>query len=326
MCVICVKEKDVLFPSKQTLENCFYNNDDGAGFMYAHKGKVHIKKGLMTFDEFYEALSLVREKTGDNTAYVMHFRISTQGFNKECTHPFPLSSKMDNLKKLNGACTIGIAHNGILKLTSDGSHDYSDTMKFITDFLSLIIDSKKFYNDPKKLKLIERLSENNRLAILDNDSHITMTGKGWVHDKDGCYYSNNSYRYKTQVYSATSYNKNNWAHNNWFEDSYYGTSWDKNRAKYTASPNVRTAYKNNVKTTADKSRSNDVGSLKDEHNWEVYSNHDGSYTFSHYFCPYTEEDDDSKCNICTTKSKCPYIQVLIGTSCNKEQYEQTIYD
>lgn len=312
MCVICVKEKDVLFPSKQTLENCFFNNNDGAGFMYVHEGKVHIKKGLMTFETFYEALSLAREKTGDKAAYVMHFRISTQGFNKECTHPFPLSSKMCNLKKLKGNCTIGIAHNGILKLTSDGSHTYSDTMKFITDFLSLIIDSKSFYNDPKKLTLIERLSENNRLAILDNDSHITMTGEGWVHDKDGCYYSNNSYRYKNQVYTAPSYNMNNWARNNdWWENDYYGSSWDNNRTKYANTHSVRNTSSKIVKPASD---AVPAPSLKeaDEHNWEVYSNHDGSYTFSHYFCPYTEEDDDSKCNICTSKSKCPYIKALFN--------------
>ena len=180
MCVICVKPTDTLFPSKETLQNCFINNDDGAGFMYTFQDKVHIQKGLMTFESFWNCLEQARQKTGDNVPYVMHFRISTQGHHKECTHPFPLSSKMEHLKKLKGTCSIGVAHNGIIRLTSDGAKDYSDTMKFITDYLYCIVDGdKQWYKNNNKLKLVERLTENNRLAILDAKSHIITIGKGW---------------------------------------------------------------------------------------------------------------------------------------------------
>ena len=83
MCVICVKPTNTLFPSKETLQNCFYNNNDGAGFMYTFQDKVHIQKGLMTFESFWNCLEQARQKTGDNVPYVMHFRISTQGHYKE---------------------------------------------------------------------------------------------------------------------------------------------------------------------------------------------------------------------------------------------------
>lgn len=291
MCVICVKPTDTLFPLKETLQNCFFNNNDGAGFMYTFKDKVHIQKGLMTFESFWNCLEQARQKTGDNVPYVMHFRISTQGHYKECTHPFPLSSKMTNLKMLKGTCSIGVAHNGVIRLTSDGAKDYSDTMKFITDYLYCIVDGdKQWYKNNNKLKLVERLTENNRLAILDANGHIITIGKGWIKDKDGCMYSNNSYSYKKQVINSYSYSP--WYQNDYdydFNDSSSKSSYDlwlkKNRQKTDITP---------------------------KHKWSMYKNSDGvTYTFSHFYCPYTEEDNDAYCTCCTSKTTCPYVKALM---------------
>ena len=108
-------------PSKKTLKRCFDNNDDGAGFMYNASGKVYIKKGFATFQEFWKTLRKIREEYGDNIPCVMHFRISTQAGNRpDCTHPFPLSSHMKDLRLLETTTDIGIAHNGIISLTSSG--------------------------------------------------------------------------------------------------------------------------------------------------------------------------------------------------------------
>ena len=291
MCVICVKPTNTLFPSKETLQNCFFNNDDGAGFMYTFQDKVHIQKGLMTFESFWNCLEQARQKTGDNVPYVMHFRISTQGHHKECTHPFPLSSKMTNLKKLKGTCSIGVAHNGVLKLTSDGAKDYSDTMKFITDYLYCIVDGdKQWYKNNNKLKLVERLTENNRLAILDANGHIITIGKGWIKDKDGCMYSNNSYSYKKQT--VVSYSP-------WWqaEDSSYDTWLKKNSSNTVVSPAKNNSSNTVVSPTI--------------HEWHMYKNFDTTYTFSHCYCPYTEEDDDTYCTSCTSKTTCPYVKILM---------------
>lgn len=204
MCIICTKQKDKLFPSKGTLKNCFDNNNHGAGFMYSYNNKVYIKKGFVTFDAFYNALESARKITGDDTPYVMHFRIATQGNDIQCTHPFPLSSKMDNLKKLKGTCNIGIAHNGIIQLTTDYKvKDYSDTMAFITEYLSLIIDSFDWYKNKSRCDLIEKLMDksHNKLAFLDKYGHIKRLGDGWIEDKaTGCFFSNSSYSYSRNNY------------------------------------------------------------------------------------------------------------------------------
>ena len=121
--------------------------------MVANESSVEIHKGYMGFRSFWRALRTARTLYGDNAAYVMHFRISTQGgVRQDGCHPFPLSKNMDDLRKLDTYADIGIAHNGIIDLCSDWgstyasyyskysavkkSVDYSDTMKFITDYLS----------------------------------------------------------------------------------------------------------------------------------------------------------------------------------------------
>ena len=44
MCIIAIKPAGVKLPADTTLENCWYNNPDGAGFMYAAGGTVHIQR------------------------------------------------------------------------------------------------------------------------------------------------------------------------------------------------------------------------------------------------------------------------------------------
>ena len=194
MCIVVYKKIGKELPSRDILKNCFVNNPDGAGFMYNHKNKVIIEKGFMTWEAFDVALANV-EKSVDvrKTAMVLHFRITTQGgINQECTHPFPLSDNMDDLKLLRTTRNIGIAHNGIISLTSTYSKvNYSDTMKFITDYLSLIITNKDYYKSDKTLKLIKRLC-GSKLAILDYTGHCELIGD-FVED-NGFYYSNSSYQ------------------------------------------------------------------------------------------------------------------------------------
>ena len=269
MCVISYKPYNQAFPSKAILENCFNNNNDGAGFMYAYKGNVYIRKGFETFQAFYNALEKARKLTGDRVPYVMHFRIATQGHEKTMTHPFPLSSEMSNMYKLHNTCNIGIAHNGILKLTSDGAKDYSDTMKFITDYLSLIIRNYSWHNDTRTKELIERLIDGSRLAILDKNGHCELMGQGWVED-NGIFYSNNSYSYKKYSYPDA-----------WDWPDYYGRARQKNNEKNKA---CRPVY------------------------WDpyhkYYNSKTGLYEFHNSNCPLTNDDDGSYCTVCKNYQSC----------------------
>lgn len=300
MCVICVKPKGAEFPKKEYLKNCFDNNSDGAGIMTVYNGKVHIKKGFETFEKFWSALENARKKTGDKAPYVMHFRIATQGFNKECTHPFPLSSKMSNLKKLRISCNIGVAHNGILSLTSDGSKDYSDTMKFITDFMSLIIRSYSWDKDERNVKLLERLIKGSRIATLDKNGKTVLLGEGWVKDGD-VYYSNKSYSYAKvkYYYSGGGYY--------WNDDCYWDSTaktwkyWDATKKMYVSYCELN---KSSTSSNATPSVDNEPMLIED---WEDYKI-GAEYDFNPNYCPLSEEDDDSYCLACSGRKSCPWFQ------------------
>lgn len=193
MCVIVVKKDGVKMPSNSILKECFKSNGDGAGYMFAENGKVHIVKGFMSFDSFKKSLSSTRKKYGDEIPYVFHFRISTQGgVNKELCHPYPLTSDMEEMKKLKNETNIGVAHNGIISLTSSwGKTSYNDTMLFISDYLSELVKDR---NDCVRFKkLIERLISGSRLSILFGDGNVELIGDGWI-EEDGILYSNSSYK------------------------------------------------------------------------------------------------------------------------------------
>ena len=231
MCIIVYKPKNIAFPKKATLETCFDHNSDGAGYMYTYNNKVHIRKGFKDFDSFYKDLNKIRKQVGDKIPFVMHFRISTQGGKKmELTHPYPLCDNYKEMRKLQSECQIGIAHNGIIHLTSEYSYgymrakqpDYNDTMTFIRDYLSIIISDKNYYKKPRVLELIERLCES-KLAILDADGHCELIGD--FKQENGVYYSNSTYM-ETQIINAPK--PNIWKNGSYkiWDDDYFRGSYD----------------------------------------------------------------------------------------------------
>lgn len=307
MCVIAYKPLNVAFPEEATLKNCWENNPNMGGFMYAWNDHVYIHKGYEKFEDFMNALNKVRAKTGDDIPFVMHFRISTQGYDKACCQPFPLSGNMKSLKRLKAETNIGVAHNGILSLTSDGSNDYSDTMLFITDYLVNIIRSYDWHKDPRTKKLIENLIDGSRFAILDKKGHCELMGKGWVEDK-GCYYSNSTYSYKKTIYSGFNYsgggcNRGLWDDYYDAEDDYYYYDQKSRTWKWKGdSPDYRWDKEKRrwVKKEVEPTTSADP--------WgDFYLRDRGKYDFTESYCPFTEEDDDSYCECCANAKSCPYI-------------------
>ena len=169
----------------------FRNNPHGAGYMVARNGKVEISKGYMNVDSFIAAVRSERFTAKDSVVY--HFRISTQaGVNPQMTHPFPLSGQLVHMKALDVTCDCGIAHNGIIRMTSDpNNREYSDTALFITDYLSRILRRPDDLRDAHVLSLIEYLA-GSKLAIMDSSGYIATIGK-FIDDR-GLLYSNGSYQ------------------------------------------------------------------------------------------------------------------------------------
>ena len=223
MCVVVYKPKGKKMPKEQTLLDCFLANPDGAGYMFQKDKKVKIKKGFMTFEEFYKSLMDDYSVVGKNTDFVLHFRISTQGgVNKPLCHPYPISKKMEDLKQLECESDIGLAHNGIISLTTEYSSyysgkwsqygynydcydvylkepDYNDTMKFITKYMSLIMKTPEDIFDEDKVSIIEKLiGSYNKFAVMTGDA-VKLIGQ--FYEKDGIQYSNLSFVGRSNTYS-----------------------------------------------------------------------------------------------------------------------------
>lgn len=211
MCVVVFKPKGQELPNIERLYDCFAANPDGAGYMFQEKYNVHIKKGFMTFSDFYASLKTdYEENNGKDVDFVLHFRISTQGgVNKQCCHPYVISKKMDDLYALDVLSNMGVAHNGIITLTSESEYGYgyggkygnygyepkkyNDTMKFITDYLSLFVKDGLDLYDDDKMELVEKLiGSGNKLAIM---SPYETKLIGSFTELDGLYYSNTYFLY-----------------------------------------------------------------------------------------------------------------------------------
>ena len=190
MCIICVSKSGVRQPTVTELNTMFRNNPDGAGYMVARHGMVSISKGYMDFGEFLNAVR--REHFTERDSVVYHFRISTQaGVNPEMTHPFPLSNRLERMEKLDTTCRIGVAHNGVIRLTADpDNRRYSDTALFITQYLRVLIQRREDLRDRRVLATVWNLAQS-KFAIMDGGGYVATVGE--FLNQDGLLFSNASY-------------------------------------------------------------------------------------------------------------------------------------
>lgn len=193
MCIIAVKKAGIAMPDSKVLDEMFWNNNDGAGFMYLHEGMVHIRKGYMKFLDFSNAIKDIDNDIGlKDRPVIMHFRIGTHGKNvPENTHPFPVSENLHALQKTRLRTDIGVAHNGIIYGTYPQKGE-SDTMAYIRTQMALIkkIEPNFILNDTA-LRLIHNAVDS-KMAFLDRHGHIAMIGD--FVEEDGIMYSNSSYK------------------------------------------------------------------------------------------------------------------------------------
>lgn len=245
MCIIAIKKIGVDLPKESVFKNCFYNNSDGAGFMYNKDGKVHIRKGFMNYKDFDMALkdALKEIKDVKNTGMVFHFRITTQGGTKpQNCHPFPISNRDIDLQATQFDTDLGIAHNGIIDLTSGynySRYDYtlkkyikrdthlSDTQLFIRDYLYGIYQlNNRFYDSEDGLDLIERLIDS-KMCFLNADGEIKTVGV--FNEKNGMLYSNYTYSYSSYRRGGTYL----YADADWYDDYSFGYDAYKDYRKST---------------------------------------------------------------------------------------------
>lgn len=219
MCIIAIKPAGVKLPTMKTIEDMWYNNRDGAGFMYAKGGSVHIEKGFMSLKDFKAALNRLKKDINVvNTPIVLHFRITTHGGTAPGnTHPFPVTEKLPLLQMTKSKTSLAVAHNGIIDI-KPSKKDISDTMEYIINQLAPLYQLKKdFYRQPAGKKLVYNFIKS-KMVFLDGAGRIETVGD--FTEVDGVLYSNSSYKTRTVYY--------NWD----FWDDYSLQWYDSEHGKY----------------------------------------------------------------------------------------------
>ena len=218
MCIAIYSLQGNDVPSEKYLKNSFKNNPDGAGFAFnTDNHMVKIVKGLMTWDSFIETFNKYNKKYNfKDRGLLIHFRITTHGGTcPECCHPFPISEDKGALHKREMISPYGVIHNGIISLTSTEAKTkdkMSDTMIFISKYLTKIASNKRWFSNEKNFEMIYDLIDS-KMAILNGYGDIKST-YGFTKAEDGNYYSNSTYS------TYNSFNYYNW---DWYDDySEYG--------------------------------------------------------------------------------------------------------
>lgn len=223
MCIAIVKPRAATFPTEEIFKECFDSNNDGAGFAVATGKVVHIRKGLMTIEDFLEAFKDERSKyeEPEKLGWFFHFRIGTHGSKDSPihTHPFPITPDYDPMYELDIEAPLVGMHNGVLSFTggSDSSSSYSyldkewdsesRSYKKKADAKPQPSDSQEYFAkiihplsqlNPKWMtaeaahNLIDSTAGSNRLAFMNAQGGWLIHGNFIEHE--GCHYSNETFR------------------------------------------------------------------------------------------------------------------------------------
>ena len=197
MCIIVRKEADTPIDEAAWvwLENCYGNNDDGAGMMYVVKSQgtnmVRVRKGYMTWDAFKQGVES-RIDVIEKKEVIFHFRIGTSGStDKAMCHPFPISKDDRVLGQTKTIVNAALVHNGIIP--GLGTTTQSDTHVFVRDMVSHL---------PWKTQAMRQLMASclgSKFMIMSPETTYMM---GNYVKESGWMFSNDSYKRTPVTYSG----------------------------------------------------------------------------------------------------------------------------
>jgi len=189
MCIAILQPAGKLV-KKKWLMNSFNNNEDGAGYMFAHNKKIVIKKPFWEFKVFWHAFKADRAKYGKSADFVIHFRIGTSGqLNKRNCHPHRISEE------------VAYAHNGILS-NIDTTKNSSDTV-VLAKALKNLPDGWFFSGIHRMLLDQYAKNQTSKFIFMDNLGRSFICNEKAGDWTNGCWYSNMSYL-RERVYRTCS--------------------------------------------------------------------------------------------------------------------------
>lgn len=181
MCIAIFKPRKTK-PDWEAYRAAYDNNPDGWGFAAARGGKLVVKKGVSSFNNFKKKFYEFR-----NCPSIVHFRIRTSGDidDRNC-HPFMVSPN------------LAVIHNGILDIQCNVNKKMSDTWHFVTQVLRPIHESAPAFPWNLGLSFLGEsfLGNGNKMVFLSATGEHTIWNSDLGHTtKDRHWWSNYSYTY-----------------------------------------------------------------------------------------------------------------------------------
>lgn len=225
MCIIVYKpaNKNVI---RKFLRNCFINNKEGAGFMWAHKGRLYIEKGFFAFRKFYKRFRQVEKRFKDSD-FIIHFRIGTSGATGKINcHPFRVTQN------------IGFCHNGILFDFSNHKSNICDSLAFSHKVLAPL--GNDIFNEGV-IKLLDGYAKANvsKFAFMNNKGEVVLSNKDDWEYEEGIWYSNSGYKWEFE-YVVVNYGKNYYGGHDWERCDECFTYCDSDNIFYIGGKNICT--------------------------------------------------------------------------------------
>lgn len=173
--------------SKESLQNCWNGNKDGAGLAFSDNGQLMIFKELQSFDTFWKVYSEAYDKHGEQTDFLLHFRISTGGgVTTDNVHPFAVGEML-------------MAHNGTFHGKYPPTATQSDTNLLCERMTKEGVTSEMVKNKFYQELLSDHIGSSNKLVFLHPDGTSTIINPNAYraeYDAEGNWYSNDSYKGK----------------------------------------------------------------------------------------------------------------------------------
>jgi hypothetical protein len=156
----------------------WYTNSDGAGYMFAHDGKLIIRKPFWELEVLIDNLRIDRAKY-QNRAFVIHLRLATSGKKTAQTcHPILVNSD------------LAFIHNGIF--TEFSAHEEkSDTVLFNENIFQQL--PKNFIMNDATMYLIEEYCgrSGSKLVFLNSEGKWKIVNMDMGTWRDNVWYSYN---------------------------------------------------------------------------------------------------------------------------------------
>lgn len=179
MCIIFFSE-DGKIPQRSALKTAHENNPDGVGLMYHDGKKVAAIRGLMSFDDTWNLLKLMKGRP-----YAMHFRYRTRGpVGAKTCHPF-------RIREAKNGFNTWMMHNGTIGDITIPS-GMSDTQAFARNLEGIINDhGSKILIDPKVINnMANKIKAFNKLVFMNDNGDVRIVNAKSGFTKDGIWYSN----------------------------------------------------------------------------------------------------------------------------------------